>query len=164
MQTCLVSFWIRLLLFHVCTPCLKHSPSWNQVSHTWAGGLLAPFLSFPSCAFTHLFWSSHSSSDYYFPLQDLPAGEDFWTSVCGPRHREMSKALLLQSWDTLVKAARQTCFITYSLSGVLFKSEVPGKLKNTSVVLAHGLNCSGACGIFPDQGSNPRPLLWQADS
>ena len=33
-----------------------------------------------------------------------------------------------------------------------------------SVVLAHGLSCSMACGIFPDQGSNPCPLHWQADS
>ena len=24
--------------------------------------------------------------------------------------------------------------------------------------------CSAACGIFPDQGSNPCPLHWQADS
>ena len=33
-----------------------------------------------------------------------------------------------------------------------------------SVVVAHGLSCSGACGIFPDQGSNPCPLRWQPDS
>ena len=33
-----------------------------------------------------------------------------------------------------------------------------------SVVVAHGLRCSVACGIFPDQGSNPCPLHWQADS
>ena len=33
-----------------------------------------------------------------------------------------------------------------------------------SVVLAHGPSCSTACGIFPDQGSNPCPLHWQADS
>ena len=33
-----------------------------------------------------------------------------------------------------------------------------------SVVAAHGLSCSVACGIFPDQGSNPCPLHWQADS
>ena len=33
-----------------------------------------------------------------------------------------------------------------------------------SVVVAHGLSCSAACGIFPDQGSNPCPLHWQADS
>ena len=33
-----------------------------------------------------------------------------------------------------------------------------------SVVVAHGPSCSVACGIFPDQGSNPGPLHWQADS
>ena len=33
-----------------------------------------------------------------------------------------------------------------------------------SVVVPHGLSCSAACGIFPDQGSNPCPLHWQADS
>ena len=30
--------------------------------------------------------------------------------------------------------------------------------------VAHGLCRSAACGIFPDQGSNPCPLHWQADS
>ena len=33
-----------------------------------------------------------------------------------------------------------------------------------SVVVANGPSCSAACGIFPDQGSNPCPLHWQADS
>ena len=33
-----------------------------------------------------------------------------------------------------------------------------------SVVVAHGLCCSAACGIFLDQGSDPCPLHWQADS
>ena len=33
-----------------------------------------------------------------------------------------------------------------------------------SVVMAHGSSSSAACGIFPDQGSNPCPLHWQADS
>ena len=33
-----------------------------------------------------------------------------------------------------------------------------------SVVVAHGLCCCKTCGIFPDQGSNPYPLHWQADS
>ena len=33
-----------------------------------------------------------------------------------------------------------------------------------SVVVAHGPSCSVACGIFPDQGSNPYPLHWQTDS
>ena len=30
--------------------------------------------------------------------------------------------------------------------------------------VVHGLSCSTACGIFPDQGSNPCPLNWQVDS
>ena len=29
---------------------------------------------------------------------------------------------------------------------------------------AHRLSCSAACGILPDQGSNPCPLHWQSDS
>ena len=33
-----------------------------------------------------------------------------------------------------------------------------------SVIVAHKPSCSAACGIFPDQGSNPCPLHWQADS
>ena len=33
-----------------------------------------------------------------------------------------------------------------------------------SVIVAHRPSCSAACGIFPDQGSNPCPLHWQADS
>ena len=33
-----------------------------------------------------------------------------------------------------------------------------------SVVVAQGLSCRKACGIFPDQGSNLCPLHGQADS
>ena len=33
-----------------------------------------------------------------------------------------------------------------------------------SAIVAHGPSCSTACGILPDQGSNPYPLHWQADS
>ena len=39
-----------------------------------------------------------------------------------------------------------------------------GSRRAGSVVVAHGLSCSAACGIFPDQGSNLCPLHWQADS
>ena len=33
-----------------------------------------------------------------------------------------------------------------------------------SIIVAHGLNCSVACGIFPDQESNPCLLHLQVDS
>ena len=39
-----------------------------------------------------------------------------------------------------------------------------GPRRSGSAVVAHGPSCSTACGIFPDQGSNPCPLHWQADS
>ena len=39
-----------------------------------------------------------------------------------------------------------------------------GSRRAGSAVVAHGPSCSAAYGIFPDQGSNPRPLHWQADS
>ena len=39
-----------------------------------------------------------------------------------------------------------------------------GSRRTGSVIVPHGPSCSAACGIFPDQGSNPCPLHWQADS
>ena len=39
------------------------------------------------------------------------------------------------------------------------------RLQSTgSVMLAHGLGCSEACGIFPDQGLHPCLLHWLVDS
>ena len=51
-------------------------------------------------------------------------------------------------------------------SGASWASAVvaPGLQRAGSVVVARGLTCSVACGIFPDQGSNPCLLHWQADS
>ena len=39
-----------------------------------------------------------------------------------------------------------------------------GSRRAGSVIVAHGPSCFAACGILPDQGSNPCPLHWQADS
>ena len=39
-----------------------------------------------------------------------------------------------------------------------------GSRRVGSIAVAHGSSCSTAYGIFPDQGSNPCPLPWQADS
>ena len=39
-----------------------------------------------------------------------------------------------------------------------------GPQSTGSVAVAHRLRCSAACGILLDQGSNPCPLHWQADS
>ena len=39
-----------------------------------------------------------------------------------------------------------------------------GSRRAGSAIMTHGPSRSAACGIFPDQGSNPCPLHWQADS
>ena len=39
-----------------------------------------------------------------------------------------------------------------------------GSRRAGSAIVAHAPSCSAARGIFPDQGSNPCPLHWQADS
>ena len=39
-----------------------------------------------------------------------------------------------------------------------------GLQSSGSAAVAHRPSCSEACGIFRDQGSNPCPLHWQADS
>ena len=39
-----------------------------------------------------------------------------------------------------------------------------GSRRAGSAIVAHGPSSSAACGIFPDQGSNPCPLHRQADS
>ena len=42
---------------------------------------------------------------------------------------------------------------------------VAPRLKSIGLaVVAHGLRCSEAQGILPDQGWNPHPLHWQMDS
>ena len=46
----------------------------------------------------------------------------------------------------------------------LFWLQITGAVTQASVVVAHGLSCSTACGLFPDQGLNPCPLHWWVDS
>ena len=46
---------------------------------------------------------------------------------------------------------------SFSLQWLLLLRRMISRLVG-SVVVAHGLSCSVACGIFPDQGSNPCAL------
>ena len=41
---------------------------------------------------------------------------------------------------------------------------VPGLWSTSSTAVAHGLSCSETCGVFPDQGSDPCLLHWQAET
>ena len=79
---------------------------------------------------------------------------------------------LRQAGATLHRGARAShyCGLYSSSQCASLSLSRPLLLRSTSsrhtgsVVVAHGPSCSTACGIFPDQGSNPCPLHWQADS
>ena len=58
---------------------------------------------------------------------------------------------LRQAGATLHRGARASHYRGLSLRST-------GLRRAGSVVVAHGPSCSAACGIFPDQGSNPCPL------
>ena len=83
------------------------------------------------------------------------------------------------AWLSLVAANRGhsplrcacfSCYGGFSRCGarapdVWASVDVARRLQSTGpAAVAHGLSRSGACGILPDQGTNPRPLHWQADS
>ena len=53
-----------------------------------------------------------------------------------------------------------SCYGAWALGHTGFHSCV----STGSVVVAHGCSSSSACGMFLDQGSNPRLLLWQVAS
>ena len=56
------------------------------------------------------------------------------------------------------------CYARASHCGGFSCCRAQALVMRASIVVAHELNCSVACGIFPDQGSNLCPLHWQADS
>ena len=67
----------------------------------------------------------------------------------------------LQLWQAGCHSSSQCADLSLSRP-LLLRST--GSRHAGSVIVAHGPSRSAACGIFPDQGSNPCPLHWQADS
>ena len=62
-------------------------------------------------------------------------------------------------WSTGALAVQASVSVACSLLVAAQGLGSPG-----SVDVAHRLSCPLACGIFLDQGLNPCPLHWQADS
>ena len=57
------------------------------------------------------------------------------------------------------------CCCLLALEGGFFTTDAIYVVADAdSVVTAHGLSHSAACGIFPDQRLNPSPLHWEVDS
>ena len=68
-------------------------------------------------------------------------------------------------WGPLFIAVRRPLTIAASLVAEhRLQTRSTGSRRTASAIVAHKPSRSAACGIFPDQGSNPCPLHWQADS
>ena len=68
--------------------------------------------------------------------------------------------LLLVVVRRLLIAVASLCCGTQTLGACASVVGARGFLSAGLVVVAHGLSCSTACGIFLDQGLNPCPLHW----
>ena len=79
-------------------------------------------------------------------------------SSCGER------GLLFVEVHGLLIAVASPCSGAWALGAQASVAVARGLWSAGSVVVEHGLSCSAAHGIFLDQGSNPCPLNWQADS
>ena len=91
---------------------------------------------------------------------------------------EQGLSLAVNKWGLISSCSRQashcgccSCWRVWALENQVPVAVVQGSvavvpgLKSTgSIVVAHGLSCPKACGIFTDQGSNPCLLHWQTDS
>ena len=84
------------------------------------------------------------------------------------------KFLTFNTWSSAVFKYNSVylwlCWVVIDVRGLCLVVESGGYsllqalITQISIVVAHRLSCSAACGIFPDQGLNPCPLRWQGHS
>ena len=82
----------------------------------------------------------------------------------GRQESDTTERLNNNLWLHLGLRCSELAFSSCDKWGLLFVTEHGLLIEVTVLVAACGLSCSPACGIFPDQGLNPCPLCWQADS
>ena len=111
--------------------------------------------------------SSFSASKQHSARLILPSSSFFFSSILiheliffGCTGSSLLSADFLWLWRaraTLRYGAQASRWSGFSCCGAW-------ALEWASVVVVHGFSCSTARGIFLDQGLNPCPLHWQADS
>ena len=95
----------------------------------------------------HLFWLCWVFIAVSFFSPRVAASEGF----------SLQLLLLLQGMGYVARSLQHL----WCVSSVVV---VPGLQSTGSVVVAHGLSHSTACGVFPDQGLQPHLLHWQVES
>ena len=74
--------------------------------------------------------------------------------------------MLLQGLTLVAGSRNYSVVAVHGLLTVLASLVAERRLQDsqTSIVVVHGLSCSGVYGIFPDQGLNSCLLHWQVNS
>ena len=65
---------------------------------------------------------------------------------------------------SLCKVRASHCGGSFAVEHGLEAARLQWSQHKGSAAVGCGLSCPVVCGIFLDQGSNPRPLHWQVDS
>ena len=84
--------------------------------------------------------------------------------VCMPQKHTKNQCLLITIFVNLCYFGYAWSLFLHGFSLVVARGATLQLQSTGSVVVVHGLSCSMACEIFPDQGSYLCLLHWQADS
>ena len=106
-------------------------------------------------------------SPSWIPLPPLSPSHPSGSSQCtSPEHPTLSHASNLdwQSISHMIIYMFQCYSLKSSHARAIFNKKSWTLGHEDSVVVAHGLTCSAASGIFLDKGSNLCPLQWQMNS
>ena len=151
-----VCFLWKIFLHGQCSE-ISQEYHWLCVFHSFCINVIEPFQSGSPCSAIRNVLLLLFKRQYLFILFLAVLGLRF----CAQALASWGYSLLLCTdfslwWLLLLRSTGCMCIdfnaVTYGLQNL------------GSVIVAHELSCSMACGIFLDQGLNPCPLNWQADS
>ena len=147
----------------------KESSLWGPTALGWGSPPLDPGpLSGPgdaSCP-AHKWHISHAKAPWCFPAGHCEVGfcclqlrdSDFFFFPGCAGSSPMCVSFLYVQW------VGATLWFGLLMLAASLVAEHHFYCAQASVVVANGLSCSVASGIFPDQELNPCPLQWQVDS
>ena len=144
------NIWI-VILSHTCLPPKSIQHLYFIQLRGTACGILVPQPGIKQPVFNPQ-WKHSPFLNFYFFLVPL-------SLCCQESFLQLQQAGRWGEWGLLFLSVPQPLIVGgFSCC----RAQALGAL--ASIVMVHGLSCSMACRIFPDQGLNPCPLHWQTNS